>query len=160
MSTPPISSIGVHRRSLPDSSRLDCRTPHKLLDIIVIIICGRDRERIATAIEISENFTNLNSVVKVTAQREVCQKVGCEIRYYISSLPGDAAELLEVTRRRRRIENSCQWELDVAFREVASRVRRHNAAENLAIVRRIALNLLKAEESTKLGVANKRLKAA
>ena len=159
MSTPPISSIGVHRRSLPDSSRLDCRTPHKLLDIIVIIICGRDRERIATAIEISENFTNLNSVVKVTAQREVCQKVGCEIRYYISSLPGDAAELLEVTRRR-RIENSCQWELDVAFREVASRVRRHNAAENLAIVRRIALNLLKAEESTKLGVANKRLKAA
>ena len=58
------------------------------------------------------------------------------------------------------IENSCHWVLDVAFREDASRIRKDNAGENFAIVRRIALNLLKAEKSAKLGVANKRLKAA
>ena len=81
-----------------------------------------------TAIEIREDFAHLNSVVKVTTQREVRQKVGCETRYYISSVPGDAAELLEATRHHWRIENSCRWELDVAFREDASRVRRYNAA--------------------------------
>ncbi len=108
----------------------------------------------------TENFVNLNSVIKVTAWREIDQETTCKTRYYISSLPGDATELLEATRRHWRIENSCHWVLDVAFREDASRVRTRNAAENLAIVRRIALNLLKAEKTTKLGVANKRLKAA
>ena len=60
----------------------------------------------------------------------------------------------------RRIENSCHWVLDVAFREDASRIRQDNSGENFVIVRRITLNLLKSEKSTKLGVANKRLKAA
>ena len=82
-----------------------------------------------------------------------------ESRYYISSLPGDAVQLLEATRNHWRIENSCHWVLDVAFREDASRIRKDNSGENFAIVRRIALNLLKSEKSTKLGVANKRLKA-
>ena len=40
MSTPPISTIGFHFRSLPVSRRVDCRTPHKLLDIIAITICA------------------------------------------------------------------------------------------------------------------------
>ena len=68
--------------------------------------------------------------------------------------------MLEATRNHWRIENSCHWVLDVAFREDASRIRKDNSGENFAIVRRIALNLLKSEKSTKLGVANKRLKAA
>ena len=67
--------------------------------------------------------------------------------------------MLEATRNHWRIENSCHWVLDVAFREDASRIRKDNSGENFAIVRRIALNLLKSEKSTKLGVANKRLKA-
>ena len=119
-----------------------------------------DRVPIASAIEIPENLTNLNLVVKAAAQRETDQKVASETRYYISSLPGDAAKLLEATRHHWRIENSCHWVLDVAFREDASRIRKDNSGENFAIVRRIALNLLKSEKSTKLGVANKRLKAA
>jgi hypothetical protein len=50
--------------------------------------------------------------------------------------------------------------LDVGFDEDACRIRKQNGSENFAILRRIALNLLKGEKSTKLGVANKRLKAA
>ena len=132
-----------------DHGRIETRSAYAISDPGVI-----------STLRASENFVNLNSVVKVTAEREVNQKVTTQSRYYISSLPGDAEQLLEATRHHWRIENSCHWVLDVAFREDASRIRKDNSGENFAIVRRIALNLLKAEKSTKLGVANKRLKAA
>ena len=57
------------------------------------------------------------------------------------------------------IENSMHWVLDVAFREDDCRIRTGEAAQNFAILRRIALNLLKNDKTSKLGVANKRLKA-
>ena len=57
------------------------------------------------------------------------------------------------------IENGLHWVLDVAFREDDCRVRKDNAAENLAIIRHIAVNLLKSERSAKVGIKNKRLKA-
>ena len=139
--------------------RIETRSAWAIADHVVISSLRGSSERIASAIEIPENFANLNSVVKVTAEREVNQQVTTESRYYISSLPGDAVRLLEATRNHWRIENSCHWVLDVAFREDASRIRKDNSGENFAIVRRIALNLLKSETSTKLGVANKRLKA-
>ena len=107
----------------------------------------------------TENFVNLNSVVKVTAEREQKGEATIESRYYISSLSGDAAQLLWATRTHWRIENSCHWVLDVGFGEDACRIRKQNGSENFALLRRIALNLLKGEKSTKLGVANKRLKA-
>ncbi len=57
------------------------------------------------------------------------------------------------------IENSLHWCLDVGFREDACRTRTGHGAENLAIVRHIALNLLKQEQNCKLGIKGKRLKA-
>ena len=57
------------------------------------------------------------------------------------------------------IENSLHWVLDVAFREDDCRIRCGDAPQNFAILRRIALNLLKGDTRTKLGIANKRLKA-
>jgi hypothetical protein len=57
------------------------------------------------------------------------------------------------------IENSVHWLLDVAFREDESRVRDRVAAENLSLLRKIALNILKQDEQTKLGIKNKRLRA-
>lgn len=51
------------------------------------------------------------------------------------------------------------WVLDVAFRENDCRIRVGEAAQNFAILRRIALNLLKNEKTTKLGIAGKRLKS-
>ncbi|MGF6604621.1 putative transposase YbfD/YdcC [Paraburkholderia sp. GAS448] len=58
-----------------------------------------------------------------------------------------------------RIENNLHWVLDVAFGEDQCRVRVDNAAQNFAILRRIALNLLKRDTKTKVGIKNRRLKA-
>ena len=120
--------------------------------------CIFDRTLIAP-LRGSENFVNLNSVVRVTASRKQNGERRVESRYYISSLSGDAMQLLLATRRHWSIENSCHWVLDVAFSEDGCRIRKQNDSENFGILRRIALNLLKGESSAKLGVANKRLKA-
>jgi predicted transposase YbfD/YdcC len=58
------------------------------------------------------------------------------------------------------VENSLHWSLDVTFREDDSRKRADNSAQNFALVRKIALNLLKADKSIKIGIKGKRLKAA
>lgn len=57
------------------------------------------------------------------------------------------------------IENSTHWILDMAFREDESRIRKDHGPQNFALLRKIALNLLKAETSAKIGVKEKRLKA-
>lgn len=59
----------------------------------------------------------------------------------------------------RSIENSCHWQLDVTFGEDDNQVRQRQAATNLAVVRRLALNLLKQEE-TKMSIAKKQFAAA
>ena len=59
-----------------------------------------------------------------------------------------------------QIENGQHWILDIGFREDDSRLRKDNGARNFALIRRIALNCLKQEQTCKLGVKNKRLKAA
>ncbi len=58
------------------------------------------------------------------------------------------------------IENSLHWVLDIAFREDESRIRYEAAAENMAVLRHIAVNLLKQEKSSRMGVRAKRNKAA
>ena len=92
-------------------------------------------------------LSNLNSVVKVTAQREHKGHTTVKSRYYISSLPGEADQLLNAIRTHWSIENSCHWVLDVAFDEDRCRIRKENGSQNFAILRRIALNLLKGEKS-------------
>ena len=132
-----------------DHGRIETRTATVISDPVLIDPLRR-----------SENFVNLNTVVEVTAHREYNTESTIKSRYYISSLTHDAAQLLEAIRTHWSIENSCHWVLDVGFNEDACRIRKNNGSENFAILRRIALNLLKGEKSTKLGVANKRLKAA
>lgn len=82
-----------------------------------------------------------------------------ERRTYLSSLDGAAARFLAVVRGHWAIENRLHWVLDLAFREDESRVRVGHAAENLAVVRHVALNLLRRETSAKVGVQTKRLMA-
>lgn len=105
------------------------------------------------------DWENLNSIIMVESERIIGDKTSKERRYYISSLTQDVEKVANSIRKHWGIENSLHWILDVAFREDESRVRIENAAENFAILRHIALNLLKNEKSIKVGVKAKRLKA-
>jgi predicted transposase YbfD/YdcC len=108
----------------------------------------------------SIQWAGLQSFGMVEATRTLGDKTTVERRYYISSLPPDATRLAEAVRGHWGIENQLHWVLEVALRDDDSCLRTGHAATNMAVVRRIALNLLKQEKSVRLGVANKRLKAA
>jgi predicted transposase YbfD/YdcC len=93
-----------------------------------------------------EGWHQLRTVCMVTYERFDGEKTTTERRYYVSSLAPDAETLLKATRRHWHIENRMHWVLDVAFQEDQSRIRAGHAAQNMATVRRLALNLL--EQST------------
>ncbi|MDR0371354.1 MAG: ISAs1 family transposase, partial [Prevotellaceae bacterium] len=80
-------------------------------------------------------------------------------RLYITSLEANALLINGAVRFHWSIENSLHWVLDVAFNEDNSRKRSRFAAQNYSILNRIALNLLKNEKTTEVGVRGKRLKA-
>jgi predicted transposase YbfD/YdcC len=107
----------------------------------------------------SEQWAGLQTAMMVRAERRIGAKRETETRYYISSLPGKAQQLLKAVRDHWHIENRLHWVLDVTFREDDSRIRTGNAAQYMAVLRRMALNLLKQEQSTKRSLRGKRLKA-
>lgn len=80
-------------------------------------------------------------------------------RYYLVSLDGNIERFAESVRSHWGIENQVHWVLDMSFGEDRSRVRKDHAPENLAIIRHLALNLLREETSSKRSVKGKRLKA-
>jgi predicted transposase YbfD/YdcC len=104
-------------------------------------------------------WAGLRSLVKITSERRLPNKTEYDTRYFISSLPPDPTRHLQVVRAHWQIENAFHWVLDIAFREDESRVRKDHAPRNLALLRRLALNLLKHETSLKIGVKAKRLRA-
>ena len=104
-------------------------------------------------------WKGLRSVMKVRDERRLPDKTEVEIRYYISSLTGEAEQLLWAKRTHWSIENALHWVLDIAFREDDSRVRKDHSPHNLAILRHIALNLLKRDKSITNGTRAKRLAA-
>jgi len=107
-----------------------------------------------------DEWRDLRSVGMVVATREINGVVTTAVRYYLSSLAVCAMTLAKAVRGHWSVENSCHWVLDVVFREDDSRVRRGHAAENLGLVRRLANSLLQQEKTAKVGIQNKRLKAA
>ena len=104
-------------------------------------------------------WASLRTLAMVESERTDNGKTSTQTRYYISSLPNDARTLLSSVRTHWGIENSVHWVLDVAFSEDDSRVRQGNAAENLSVLRRMALNMLKTETTSQGGVAAKRKRA-
>lgn len=107
----------------------------------------------------SGEWRGLQSVAQVTGERRIGEEVSIESRYFISSLPGDAEQLLWAAREHWGIEKSLHWVLDIAFREDESRVRKGHGPENLATMRHMALNLIRRETSSKGGVKARRLRA-
>jgi predicted transposase YbfD/YdcC len=105
------------------------------------------------------NWEGLQSICMVKSERIINNEKSVENRYYISSLAANAEKIGNTVREHWGIENSLHWVLDVAFREDECRKRNGNAAENFAIVRHIALNLLKQEKTLKRSINGKRLMA-
>ena len=105
------------------------------------------------------NWPNLRSVIAVHSQRRIPSQTQRETRYFISSLDGSANSASHAVRQHWGIENRLHWVLDVAFREDDARIRTGHGAENFAVLRHIALNLINGERSLRRGVKGKRLKA-
>lgn len=106
------------------------------------------------------DWNSLRSIIAVTAKREIGDKMTEETRYFISSLDADDPQRLErAVRAHWAIENNLHWVLDIAFDEDSNRTRKGHSAANLAVIRHIALNLIKAEKTSKVGIKIKRLKA-
>lgn len=106
------------------------------------------------------DWKGLRSIAAVKARR-IDKKTGAEsveTRLYISSLAPDPALLLGCVRAHWSIENNLHWVLDVAFDEDRCRTRKDNSARALALMRRVALNLLK-REPTPISIRRKRAKA-
>jgi predicted transposase YbfD/YdcC len=104
-------------------------------------------------------WPGLQSIGMVEATRTVGGKTSVEQRFYVSSLPPDAAQFAHTVRKHWGVENQLHWSLDVTFREDQSRLRTGHGAENFAVLRHIALNLLRQESSLK-SLPRKRLACA
>jgi predicted transposase YbfD/YdcC len=104
-------------------------------------------------------WEGLKSVGMVESVREVDGKTTVERRYFLASLPLGIETLARAVRGHWGVENKGHWIMDVCFREDQSRARTGYAAENLATLRRLALNLLKQEKTKKRGIRGKQLNA-
>jgi predicted transposase YbfD/YdcC len=89
----------------------------------------------------------LAAIGKVTRIREVAGRTSMETAYYLLSTPLSAERFHDVVRHHWGIENSLHWVLDVTMNEDRSRNRKDHSPENLALLRRLALNLAKLEPS-------------
>ena len=122
--------------------------------------------RVLPCIALSEwgkaaDWNGLKTLVEIRSERYVMATgiLEKETRYYISSLTGDAAAFNRIVRSHWNIENQLHWSLDVQFGEDDSRKRVRNAAQNFSTIRKIALNLIKANPE-KISVNRKRNKCA
>lgn len=103
-------------------------------------------------------WPNLTTVGMCYSEREIDGKTTVEGRYFIGSRKLSAKQYAEVLRDHWGIENSLHWQLDVSFDEDGSRIRRRNGAENFAVLRRMAVSLLK-QHPSKRSIACKRKEA-
>jgi len=105
-------------------------------------------------------WEGLRSVGMVESVREINGQRTVERRYYLSSLPADIQRFAKAVRGHWAIENQLHWVLDVVFGEDQSRARTQQAAENLAAMRRLAVNLLRKDIRSKRSIKGKLMRAA
>ena len=105
-------------------------------------------------------WKKLTSIIMVETVREGRDFKTFDTRFYISSCDASAKPLLHASRKHWGVENSLHWTLDVTFREDESRIRKDAAPENYAILRHIALNIIRRNTSIDASVKRKRHMAA
>ncbi len=109
-----------------------------------------------------QDWAELKSIARITSKR-ICKQTGkesTETRYYISSLPTDAAKINKAIRNHWAVENNLHWSLDVIFKEDDSLKKKGNSALNYNTITKMALTLIDRERSTKKSKPSKRLLAA
>lgn len=125
--------------------RVETRTAHVLTDFELWVPAA-------------ERWKSLQSLIAITATREdvITDEVSTETRYYISSRLLTAAEANERVRSHWLVENRLHWCLDMTFGQDACRIRTNNAAENFAVVRHFALNILRNYEGDRFSLPRRR----
>jgi predicted transposase YbfD/YdcC len=114
---------------------------------------------LANDLPVQSEWNGLKTIVRISRKRKEGTKIHEETIYYISSMGQEAELIANVVRSHWRIENSLHWRLDVIFGQDKSRYRDRNGARNLAICRKMALNLLQKETTLKRGMATKQAAA-
>ena len=105
-------------------------------------------------------WSKLASVACIESTREMAGRIETDKRYVITSLPADSRRILHAVRTHWGIENGLHWCLDVTFGEDASLIRLRNAAQNFSFLRRLALNLFRADMSRPISLPRKLKTAA
>ena len=105
-------------------------------------------------------WQGLKTVIMVVSERQLWNKTTNQVKFYRSSLISNAKLFSQVIRGHWGIENTLHWSLDVTFSEDKSRIRKDNGPENFALLRKLALNLLNQEKTTKASNKMKRYRAA
>lgn len=146
-----------HFRNMPHSFHQTVNKGHGRLEIRTCWALS-DPQAFDT-IRHHDGWVGLQSIVMVERQRILPDKHEREITYFISSLPADAQRLLAAIRHHWAIENSLHWVMDITFGEDDARLRRGDTPENFAVLRHIALNLLK-QHPAKMSLKRKRFQAA
>lgn len=104
-------------------------------------------------------WSGLRSIVCLRSTRTTSKGTSLEHRYYLSSQEAVAEDLGRAIRSHWSIENQLHWQLDVSYGEDKCRVRKGNGAENLSVLRRATLNILKSGTGSKLSIRGRRRKA-
>lgn len=142
------------------------RTPHTAVETV-----EKDHGRLETrrcyafdqlaCLHKPEQWPDLKSFVVIESERCIRGKTSVEQRFYISSLPPDAARLANAIRSHWSVENKLHWCMDVAFADDQMRARTGHAAHNLAVLKHITLNLIRLDpKPRKGGIKVRRLIAA
>lgn len=105
------------------------------------------------------SWANITSIGLVESHVEVGGEVSIEQRYFLTSLPCDAVCFAHAVREHWGVENALHWVLDVSFREDDCRIRKDHGAQNMAVLRHMALNLLRRESGHKRGIKARRKRA-
>lgn len=125
---------------------------------------GRDEWRQASVLSDldylkSHDWPGLECIAKVSSKRTLKGVTSCETRYYLCSFKAQAEKLLSTVRAHWEIENKLHWTLDVVFKEDSHAYRDRCGAENMSVLRQLALNLLR-QDSSKGSLKGKRKRAA
>ncbi len=152
------ADVAVPRDTNVSTDKGHGRIDHRTCEVITgSVVVERLRHK--------NNWAGLQTVVKVTAERTVTNTgethTATESRYYICSLQEPSAKRMQqAVRQHWGVENGLHWTIDMDFREDDSRIRTGHAPANMAVLRHIALNLIRGDKTRRIGVKNSRMKAA